>query len=32
MTAATVDTKRRERVTGTPFTRGLGIVTLVGVV
>ncbi|MEY3034908.1 MAG: cytochrome c-type biosis protein CcmC [Actinomycetota bacterium] len=32
MTAATVDTKRRERVTGTPFTRGLGIVTVVGVV
>ena len=32
MTAATVDTKRRERVTGTPFTRGLGIVTLVGAV
>ena len=32
MTAATVDTKRRERVTGTPFTRGLGVVTLVGIV
>ena len=32
MTAATVETKRRERVTGTPFTRGLGIVTVVGVV
>ena len=31
MTAATVDTKRRERVTGTPFTRALGVVTLVGI-
>ncbi len=31
MTATTVDMKRRERVTGTPFTRGLGVVTLVGI-
>ena len=31
MTAASVDTNRRERVTGTSFTRGLGAVTLVGI-
>jgi heme exporter protein C len=31
MTATVADTSRRDRVTGTPFTRVLGIVTLVGI-
>ena len=31
MTATAADPKRRERVTGTPFTRALGVVTLVGI-
>ena len=31
MTAAVADTSRRDRVTGTAFTRGLGIVTLAGI-
>ncbi|MFM8648597.1 MAG: cytochrome c biogenesis protein CcsA [Actinomycetota bacterium] len=31
MTASTATTGRRDRVTGTPFTRALGIVTLVGI-
>lgn len=31
MTAAVADARRRDRVTGTGFTRGLGIVTLVGI-
>jgi heme exporter protein C len=32
MTATAADTRRRDRVTGTPFTRVLGSVTLVGIV
>lgn len=32
MTAAVAPSKRRERVTGTSFTRGLGTITLVGIV
>lgn len=31
MTATVADTRRRDRVTGTPFTRVLGLVTLVGI-
>ena len=32
MTATVADTRRRDRVTGTPFTRVLGFVTLAGIV
>ena len=32
MTASVADTRRRDRVTGTPFTRVLGFVTLAGIV
>lgn len=32
MTADVADTARRDRVTGTPFTRVLGVVTLIGIV
>lgn len=32
MTATVASSERRERVTGTPFTRGLGTITLVGIV
>ncbi|MFZ9383543.1 MAG: cytochrome c biogenesis protein CcsA, partial [Ilumatobacteraceae bacterium] len=31
MTAEVADTSRRDRVTGTGFTRGLGVVTLLGI-
>ena len=31
MTATVADTRRRDRVTGTPFTRVLGVVTLIGI-